>query len=135
MAAGDITYSNVGGQSNDKAFASGRVLADADTAINVPCGFIPSRIELWYKDTGATTKDACVLWFKGMTAAYYWNTVLASGACTLTTSGGPVVYGDTSDDTFSTPTGGSEDATGQGFTIPAGLMDADSDIIDWIAWR
>ena len=122
MAAGDITYTNKGGKSNDgKAFASGRVLADADTAINVICGFQPSRIELWYKDTGATTKDACVLWFAGMTAAYYWNTVLASGACTLTTSGGPIVYNTAE--------------VGEGFTIPAGLQDADSDIIDWIAWR
>ena len=122
MAAGDITYSNPGGESTNKAFASGRVLADADTAINVICGFQPSRIELWYKDTGATTKDAFVLWFKGMTAAYYWNTVLASGACTLTTSGGPIVYAGTA-------------GVAEGFTIPAGLQDADSDIIDWIAWR
>jgi len=121
MAAGDITYANAGGQSNDKAFASGRVLADADTAINVIVGFQPSRIELWYKDTGATTVDAFVLWFKGMTAAYYWNTVLSTGACTLTTSGGPIVYAVT--------------GAGEGFTIPAGLQDADEDIIDWIAWR
>ena len=129
MAAGDITYSNPAG--TYQTFASGIALADADTALNVIVGFVPSRIVIMYKDTGATTNDARVEWVKGMTAANYWKTVLSTGACTLTTSGGPVVYGDTSDDVY----GSSEDAEGQGFTIPAGLQDADSDIMYWEAHR
>ena len=131
MAAGDITYSNVGGEARVKSFASGIVWADADTAINVSVGFVPSRIQLVYKDTAATTVDQVIDWFKGMTATNYWKTLMSDGVMTLETSGGPVVYGDTSDDTWPT----SESATGAGFTIPAGLQDADSATIYWIAHR
>ena len=131
MAAGDITYSNPGGEAAVKAFASGIVSADADTAINVICGFVPSKIVLYYKDTGATTVDRIMTWVKGMTAAHYWSLLNSTGVVTVATSGGPVVYGDTSDDVY----GSEESATGQGFTIPAGLMDADEDTIYWEAWR
>ena len=128
MAAGDVTYSNPGA---GKDFASGIVEADASDAINVETGFVPSKIVLFYKDTGATTVDRVIEWFKGMTAANYWNTLMSTGVITLATSGGPVVYGDTQDDVY----GASESASFQGFTIPAGLMDADSDTIYWQAFR
>lgn len=131
MAAGDITYSNPGGEAAVKAFASGIVSADADTAVNVICGFVPSQIILFYKDTGATTVDRVIQWFAGMTAGYYWNTVMSTGVITLITSNGPTVYGDTSDDVY----GAGESATGQGFTVPSALEDADEDTIYWQAWR
>ena len=136
MAAGDITYSNKGGQSNDKAFASGIALADADAILSINLGFIPSGIVLFYKDTAATTKDVKIEWWKGMTAANYWNTVMTDGIMTLVTSGGPTVLGDTSDDTYAhgdDPV--YETGSVMGFAIPAGLQDADSDIIYWQAWR
>jgi len=137
MAAGDITYSHVGGMGGESAFASGTVSADADTAVNVLCGFVPSRIVLHYKDTGAVTNDEIYEWVEGMTAAQYWKTQMSDGIVTLETSGGPVVYGDTTDDTF---TEGSapdyeDSATGHGFTIPAGLQATDEDVIYWQAWR
>jgi len=136
MAAGDITYSNPAGMSGEGAFASGIVLADADTAINVIVGFIPSQIVLFYKDTGETTVDKVLQWFKGMTAGTYWSTLMSTGVITEATSG-PVVYGDTTDDTYTEGSAPSyeQDKTGHGFTIPAGLMDADSDKIYWQAWR
>lgn len=128
MAAGDITYSNPG---SGKNFASGIVLADASDDVNVLCGFVPTRIVLYYKDTAATTVDRVIEWFKGMTAGNYWNTLMSTGVITLVTSNGPLVYGDTSDDVY----GASESATGQGFTIQNEIEDADSDIIYWQAWR
>ena len=75
MAAGDITYSNVGGEARVKSFASGIVSADADTAINVIVGFVPSRIVLHYKDTGAVTNDVKIEWFKGITAGEYIKSI------------------------------------------------------------
>jgi len=133
MAAGDITYSH-GCDGGLSAIATGQVLADASDAINVLIGFVPSRIELHYKDTGATTKDAIFLWIKGMTLGYYWGILMSTGAQALVTSGGPVPYGDTSDDVWD-GSGGDSNANGQGFTIPAGLMDADSDVINFTAYR
>lgn len=119
MAAGEITYSAKGSYK-----ASGVVLADADTAINVLCGFQPDKITLYYKDTGATTVDKVMIWLKGMTAGYYWSTLMSTGAITLATSGGPTVLAASATNT-----------SGEGFTIPAGLMDADSDTIYWEAER
>ena len=128
MAAGDITYSNPGA---GKDYASGIALADADKALNIEVGFVPTKITIHYKDTAATTVDRVFEWFKGMTAGYYWSTLQSTGAITEATSGGPIVYGDTQDDVY----GSSESGSFQGFTIPAGLQDADSDIMYWEAWR
>ena len=122
MAAGDVTYSHPGGKENYSSFASGTVSADADTAVNVICGFKPNKITLYYKDTGATTNDVQIIWFTGMTAAYYWNILMSTGVMTLVTSGGPVAYDGTNE-------------ISDGFTIPAGLMDTDEDTIYWIADR
>jgi hypothetical protein len=73
-----------------------------------------------------------------MTAGYYWKTLMSKRVITLETSGGPTVYGDTSDD-GNPPQDAYEEhsETGQGFTVPAGLPSglADSDMIYWKAWR
>jgi len=144
MAAGDITYSNPGAQSGDKAFASGLVSADADTAINVLVGFVPSMVQLVYKDTAATTYDREVRWFKGMPVGYMVESYMDDGAAVLQTSGGPTVYGDTTDDAPNSPTGHGtgyapagthEETSGTGFTIPAAFMQTDEDVIYWVAWR
>lgn len=119
MAAGDVTYSARGSYK-----ASGIVSADADTAVNVLCGFAPDKITLYYKDTGATTQDKIITWVKGMTAANYWSLLMSTGVVTLVTSGGPTVLAASATNT-----------TGEGFTIPAGLMDADADTIYWEAER
>ena len=118
MAAGDVTYSARGSYK-----ASGIVSADADTAVNVLCGFAPDKIILFYKDTGATTADKIITWTRGMTAGHYWNQA-QSGTNTIATSGGPTVLAASATNT-----------TGEGFTIPAGLMDADADTIYWEAER
>jgi hypothetical protein len=124
MAAGDVTYTHPAGAQAHSAFASGSLTCDADTAINVLCGFQPTMIELHYKDSGATTVDAWICWFAGMTAANYWKVLMSTGVRTLETSGGPIVYA-----------GSGEDGYTEGFTVPAGLMDNDADTIYWIAWR
>ena len=122
MAAGDVTYTNPGAQAVPGSFASGSLTCDADAAINVLCGFQPKRVLLFYKDNGATTNDAVVEWFSGMTAAHYFKTVMSTGVVTLETSGGPVVFA-------------GDDDEPEGFTVPAGLMDNDADTIYWIAFR
>jgi len=121
MATGDITYTHKAGASAESAFASGKIEVDASEAVNVICGFQPSMIEFYYKDTGAVTNDVHIKWFAGMTAANYFNSVLdGTNVTTMVTSAGPVVYTDTD---------------GEGFTIPAALQTTDDDVIYWIAWR
>lgn len=119
MAAGDITYTNPGGESADKPFASGSFESDISEAINIICGFQPSRIELFLVDADATANTYNV-WFKGMaasTTAYFAD----GGDLTFPTTLGPVVYS------------GSD---GEGFTVPAGQTGAaDSDVTYWCAWR
>ena len=119
MAAGDVTIQKAG---SNLAIISAE--ADADAAVNVVCGFQPDRIKLFYKDTGATTNDVIIEWFAGMTAGYYWKTVMSTGVVTLETSGGPTLLAESE-----------SNATGAGITIPAGLMDADSDTIYGILER
>ena len=124
MAVGDITYTHKAGASSESAFASGSLSVDASEVANIICGFQPSMIEFYYKDSGAVTNDIYCRWFLGMTAANYYKTTMIVGTTTditsLETSGGPVVYTDTD---------------GEGFTIPAALQATDSDTIYWIAWR
>jgi len=122
MAAGDVTYTNPAANLAIGSFASGSLTCDADTAINVLCGFQPARIKLFYKDSGATTVDKVIDWFAGITAANYFNTLMSTGVITLVTSGGPIVFAGDDDET-------------EGFTIPAALMDNDADTIYWIAYR
>lgn len=121
MAAGDVVYTHLD-ELGSSSFASGSLTCDADTAVNVLCGFQPKCIQLFVKDVGAETVDAKYEWFAGMTAAYYWKTLMTDGVMTLGTSGGPIVYAGTVD-------------YGEGFTVPAGLMDNDADTIYWKAWR
>ncbi len=138
MATGDITYTQNNCTLDTGAFACGTIEIDADVAKNVIVGFVPTMIELYVKDTGATTIDQVIKWWRGMTAGYYWKTLMSTGAITLETSGGPTVYGDTSDD-GNPPQDAyeSHSETGQGFTVPAGLPSglADGDMIYWKAWR
>lgn len=119
MAAGDVTYSAVG-----QNFACGIALANDGADVEVLCGFVPDKIVLHYKDTGATTVDRVIMWLKGMTAGYYWKTLMSNGVITLETSGGPTVLA-----------ASETNVTGEGFTIPDAIMDADSDTIYWEAWR
>ena len=121
MAAGDVTVSKY--PSDGSPFASGVVVCDADTAINVQVGFQPSMIKLYYKDAGDTL-NAVLTWFTGMTAGYYFKDV--GGTMTLETSGGPIVYAGGMTITEAT---GAKTYYNEGFTIPAGLMDNDADSI------
>lgn len=119
MAVGDITYSNPGGESGDKAFASGTLVVDADAAATIICGFQPSMIEYYLVDAGATA-HAHIRWVKGMAASTHAR-IADAGDLTFPTTLGPVVYSGSS---------------GEGFTIPANQTGAaDSDVIHWIAWR
>ncbi len=121
MAVGDITYTNPGGHSVDKPFASGTLVVDADVAANIIVGFQPSMIRLDFVDAGNTYTQT-IVWYKGMTAASYYSTLHSSGAITTGASGGPIVYAG---------------SLGEGFTIPAGFPAnlADSDTVIWQAWR
>lgn len=133
MAAGDITYTHTGGQDSESAFASGTVMANSGAAVNVIVGFQPSMIELYYKDTGATTLDKIIVWFKGMTAGSYWNTAMSTGIITLVGTAGPTVYAGTSGAT--TAMDGTVTPKSEGFTIPAALMDAATDYYTYKVWR
>lgn len=132
MAAGDITYTNPGGAAGVSAFASGSFEFDVSEITYVICGFVPSMIKLYVVDAGNTYTQE-VTWFKGMTAGAYYSLLHSSGAVTTGASGGPTVYGDTSDDVY----GAGETATGQGFQVPAGFPSniVDSDVCYWQAWR
>ena len=118
MAAGDVVYymDEIGSSS----FASGSLTCDASDPVIVYCGFQPKMIKLYYSDASATTNDKTIQWIKGMTAAYYYQVVSTDGIKTLVTSGGPTVVSNT---------------TGEGFNIPAALMDDDGDTIFWMAFR
>lgn len=133
MANGDITYTQRTSALDAPAFSCGIYTADASESVNINVGFVPTMIELHVKDTGATTIDQVIQWWNGMTAGYWWKTLMSSGAITLETSGGPTLYGNTSDDAY----GDQNTASFQGFTIPAGLPAslADGDTIYWKAWR
>ena len=123
MATGDITYSNAGGESADKAFASGIYVLDISEDTNIICGFQPSKVVLNLKDAGATA-HAIVTWIKGMTAGDY-QLISDGGDITYDVDYGPIVYSGTA---------------GEGFTIPSDLVTtdlsaADDDIMYWEAWR
>lgn len=123
--AGTITYTNPGGMSFTPGFASGTIAADGN-ATNVICGFIPRKIVIYN-----TTDASIFIWTKGMAAGYFYQQ-LTAGTTTYVTSGGPTVYGDTSDDVW----GASESATGQGWTLPAtAVMNTNNDALVWEAWR
>ena len=64
------------------------------------------------------------LWFKGMTAGYWYKVVMSSGVMTLETSGGPIVYA-----------GSGVSGIVEGFTIPIALQATDDDDMYWTAWR
>lgn len=119
MATGDVTLAQYEGDAVH-AFASGTVEVDASEITKVYCGFQPTMIEIYYKDTGATTEDVHIRWFVGMTAGHYWNVLMSTGVMTLVTSGGPTVLSDT---------------TGEGLQIPAALGITDDDGMYIIAWR
>ena len=126
MAARDVTYSNPAGNLATGAFASGLVLADASDPINVLCGFKPSKVELYYKDSGGTA-NKIVIWVKGMTEDVggindEYALIGDAGDVAFPGSGGILIYEGDADNT-------------EGFTIAAALMDADNDNIFWVAHR
>jgi len=127
MAGQAITYDNSGGAGLYGAFASGTLTADDTTpvAVNILCGFQPSRIYLFNTDTLQESE-----WIKGMPAGYYRKVL--SDVTSYPTSGGPVVYAGASatGSTDTPPSGGYS----EGFTIPAALQAA-SDVIVWVAYR
>jgi len=143
MAVGDITYTNKGGELVGKACANGSVIVDADAAVNVIVGFVPSVIILFLIDAGATA-NTMMIYTSSMTDATY-ALISDGGDLTFPTSLGTVPYGDTTDDTRNSPTasgsgydpaGSYESTAGTGFTIPANQTGAaDSDVIHWIAFR
>lgn len=119
MAVGDITYTNPGGDSNVKSFASGTLVVDADAAAKIYCGFRPSRVELILADAGGTA-DAVLIWHSSMAAGTHLR-VGNDGELTFPTSLGVTML---------------SDSGGEGFTIPANQTGAaDSDVIYWTAWR
>ena len=131
MATELITYSNDGGQSNDKAFASGLLTSDG-TIANITVGFVPSKIVL-YDLTNATNPDVYI-WVKGLAVT---NCLKITGATGVITKGVTAVamYGDTSDDTITLGEHMDiEETSGTGFSIPAALL-SDADTWAWEAWR
>jgi hypothetical protein len=119
MAVGDITYTNPGGELATSAFASGKLIVDADAAANIICGFQPTRVELLLVDAGATANTMMI-----------WNNAMPDGTYALISDGGDL--------TFPTTLGVTvySGASGEGFTIPANQTGAaDSDVIYWTAWR
>lgn len=128
MAGAAITYDNQAGAANlYGAFASGTYTADDTTpvAVNILCGFEPSKIVLFNETTAERTE-----WAKGMTAADYIKTVTA-GTQTYETSGGPVVYAGAAD---TSAVDSHDGGTPAGFTIPAALQAA-SNLLHWQAYR
>ena len=125
MANGDITISQNTVALDAPAFATGTYVGSA-AAINIVLGFVPSMIQI-FNDTD----DTEFLWFRGVAAGSMFQRV-AAGDRTLVT-GGPTLYGDTSDDTY----GDSNTATGQGFTIPAAAsaLNTAADACYFVAWR
>lgn len=128
MATEAITYSNPGGESSHKAFASGLLTSDG-TAADIICGFVPSRIVL-YDYTG--TNPDVYIWVKGLAVS---NCFKITGSTGVITKGVTAValLGDTQDDTWD-GTGGDSYASGHGFQIPAALL-TDADTWAWEAYR
>lgn len=128
MATELITYSNPGGESSNKAFASGLLTSDG-SIVTILCGFVPTKIII--TDYTGTNPDI-ITWVKGMaiTAAH-----LLTGSTGVVTKGitGPYPYGDTEDDTWD-GTGGDSTTDGHGFVIPAALL-TDADTWMWEAYR
>ena len=101
MATEAITYSHPAGATAESAFASGLLTTDG-TAVNIICGFQPTKIVL--TDYTETNVDI-VLWVKGQPVAS--STFLTGSTGVTTKVTGPAVYSDTD---------------GEGFTIPAALL-------------
>ena len=128
MANGDVTYSNPGSGDGNNAYASGKYTGiGSSAAINVICGFQPSRIAI-YNDTD----DCWFVWFKGIAAGSMLQSI-NDGTQSLVT-GGPVVFAGKI---------GSFDGTNpvapaaEGFTIPAAssALNTAGDDCYWEAWR
>ena len=128
MATELITYSNPGGESSNKAMASGLLTSDG-TIATILVGFVPSRIVL-YNYTG--TNPNIYIWTKGLAIT---NAFLITGSTGVVTKGitGPYPYGDTQDDVWN-GSGGDSTADGHGFVIPAALL-SDNDTVMWEAYR
>ena len=128
--AGTIVYTNPGGEDCHKAFASGTITSDG-AATNVIVGFVPSKIVIFN-----TTDASLFIWTKGMAAGKFYQQ-LTAGTTTYEASGGPTVYGDTTDDTWATGAKPVfESTSGTGWTLPAtAAMNTTSDVLVWEAWR
>jgi len=127
MANGEITYTNPGGESSNKAFASGSYTGSG-AAINILVGFVPSKIVI-HNDTDNTE----FVWFAGIAEGSMFQ-YTSAGAKTLIT-GGPTLYGDTADDVWN-GSGGDSNANGHGFTVPAtAVLNTAADDCYWEAYR
>jgi hypothetical protein len=113
MANGDITYTNPGGQSINKALSSGLYIGSG-AELNIIVGFQPSKIVL-HNDTD----DTEFVWFAGMAAGTMFQ-YTSAGAKTMIT-GGPTVYAG---------------ADGEGFTVPTtAVLNTAADLVYWEAYR
>jgi hypothetical protein len=113
----DVTYDV---RYRDGSFASGTLECDADVATNICIGFQPSRIEAVYADAeGDVAGDGIYIWSTTMGAGYFHADV---DSVYFVHAGGPPMYAGASD-------------SAEGFVMPAGWQDVDSDMIHWTAWR
>ncbi len=122
MANGDITYSNPGGHSGNKAFASGKYTGEAASNIDILCGFTPAKIHVWNETDGYG-----FTWFEGMTQGTMIQVKGDDGVTTLeTVTGAPV------------PLTPALSTAGAGFRVPLGsdtVLNTDADDCYWEAWR
>ena len=122
MANGDITYTTPGGQSGNKAFASGKYTGLATENIDILCGFTPSKIHIWNETDGYGFE-----WFTGITQGSMLQTVGSTGVKTLESiTGAPV------------PLTNALSTAGAGFRVPLGTTTALNTTADdcyWEAWR
>lgn len=116
-APGDVTYSQSGARLHYGAFQSGMALADSSTAITLTTGFDPQYIKVMVKDTDQGLR--IFEWWEGMLSTNVLLTRVDADSSIFVYAG----------------IGGGFAPTSSGFTIPAAMMNTDSDTIYWQAWR
>ena len=129
--ANTYVYSESGGALH--THATGYVDCDGSTDADVICGFIPTKVVCHIINTPTSTAAAG--------AQYVWQTPMdteeasvdhtivipAAGTAVTVSDAGIVPYTGTVET-------GEDDGTGEGFTVPAGLL-ANLDRLYWIAYR
>lgn len=89
-----ITYTNKGGQGAFPAIATVKVTLDVSEALNIVCGFHPSRAEIVMIDVTDGSANFMGIWTPDMTAAHYVH-ITQAGVISEATSLGPAVYSGT----------------------------------------